>query len=238
IAAFHKVCMEKCLNSVVEPFWVDWGDACPSVFLTPDALHQWHKFYFDHCLHWVINIIRGTEPDHHLALLQPRIGTCNWLNGISTLKQCTGREHHDLKKVLPIVTTGALPDDVLCTIWAITEFIFLAQNVYHFNKTPHSFTEALQEFHHYKQSVISAGGCQGKNGPLQHFQIPKLELGQHVVWSTCAMGAPYQWSSDIIERCHITHVKAPYHLSNCHDFHKQCCCFLDQQEKPHSVVTL
>ncbi|KAI6002200.1 hypothetical protein F5J12DRAFT_723281 [Pisolithus orientalis] len=225
IAAFHKVCLEKHLNSVVEPFWVDWGDACPSVFLTPDALHQWHKFYFDHCLHWVINIIGGTELNHCLALLQPRIGTHNWPNGISILKWCTGREHCDLEKVLPIFTTGALPDNVLCTIQAIAEFIFLVQNVYHFNEILHLLTEALQEFHHYKQSVISVGGCQGQNGPLQHFQIPKLELAQHVIWSTCAMGAPYQWSSDIMERCHITHVKAPYCLSNHHDFHKKMLSF-------------
>ncbi|KAF8450930.1 hypothetical protein L210DRAFT_3387545 [Boletus edulis BED1] len=30
------------------PFWVDWGDTCPSIFLTPNALHQWHKFYYNH----------------------------------------------------------------------------------------------------------------------------------------------------------------------------------------------
>ncbi|KIK16619.1 hypothetical protein PISMIDRAFT_113019 [Pisolithus microcarpus 441] len=45
------------------------------------------------------------------------------------------------------------------------------------------------------------------------------------------MGAAYQWSSNITERCHITHIKTPYRLSNCHDFHTQCCCFLDRQEK-------
>ncbi|KAI6014080.1 hypothetical protein PISMIDRAFT_110851 [Pisolithus microcarpus 441] len=231
IVSFHKVCLAMRLNGVVEPFWGDWGDACPSLFLTPDALHQWHKFYFDHCLQWVINIIGGKELDRRLALLQPRTGTRSWPNGISTLKQCTGREHRDLEKVLPAVAAGALPDDVLCAIRALTEFIFLAQNVYHCDETLHALAEALREFHHYKQGIISAGGRQGKNGPLQHFQIPKLELAQHVVRSTRAMGAAYQWSSDITERCHITHVKTPYRLSNRRDFHTQCCRFLDRQEK-------
>ncbi|KAI6008951.1 hypothetical protein EDC04DRAFT_2871434 [Pisolithus marmoratus] len=60
IASFHKVCLTKHLNGIVEPFWAIWGDACPSHFLTPEALHQWHKFYFDHCVHWVTNIIGGT----------------------------------------------------------------------------------------------------------------------------------------------------------------------------------
>ncbi|KIK12938.1 hypothetical protein PISMIDRAFT_47036, partial [Pisolithus microcarpus 441] len=129
------------------------------------------------------------------------------------------------------VTVGALLDDVLCMIQAITEFIILTQNVYHCDKTLHALTEALQEFHHYKQSIISVGGCQGKNGLPQHFQIPQPELAQHVIWSTHAMGAAYQWSSDITKRCHITHIKTPYCLSNCCNFHDQCCHFLDHQEK-------
>ena len=55
------------------------------------------------------------------------------------------------------------------------------------------------------------------------------------------MGAPYQWSSNITKRCHITHVKNAYRLSNRCDFHTQCCCFLDQQEKQcffHVFTTL
>jgi hypothetical protein len=215
------------LNGVVEPFWKDWGNACPSRFLTPDALHQWHKFYFDHCLRWVINIIGGEELDRRLAAIQPRTGTRHWVNGVSTLKQCTGREHRDLEKLLPVVAAGAVPDDVLCALRAITEFIFLAQSLFHYDETIHSLNEALREFHHYKSSILKAGGRLGKNGPLNHFQIPKLELAQHIARSIREMGAPYQWSSDITERCHITHVKTPYRLSNRRDYHAQCCRFLD-----------
>ncbi|KIO01513.1 hypothetical protein M404DRAFT_16208 [Pisolithus tinctorius Marx 270] len=223
ITAFHKVCLTKHLNGVVEPFWKVWGDACPSRFLTPEALHQWHKFYFDHCLRWVINIVRGEEVDRHLAALQPRIGTRHWANGISKLKQCTGHEHRDLEKVLPAVAAGALPDDVLCALRAITEFIFLAQSLFHYDETIHALNEALREFHHYKSSILTAHGRVGTNGPLDHFQIPKLELAQHIAQSVREMGAPYQWSSDITECCHITHVKVPYRF--------QCCRFLDRQEK-------
>jgi hypothetical protein len=231
IIAFHKVCQQKRLNGVVEPFWADWGTSCPSIFLTPDALHQWHKFYFDHCLKWVINIMTGPELNRRLSVLQPRIGTRHWANGISTLKQCTGREHRDLQKLLPAVAVGGIPDDVLCALRSITEFIFLAQDQFLYDETLHALNEALREFHHFKPSILAAGGRRGKNGPLDHFQIPKLELAQHVVRSTRAMGAPYQWSSDITERCHITHVKAPYRLSSQRDYHPQCCRFLDRQEK-------
>ena len=142
ITAFHKVCLALRLNGVVDPFWKKWGNACPSSFLTPGALHQWHKFYFDHCLRWVINIIGGKELDRRLAALQPRTGTRHWSNGVSTLKQCTGREHRDLEKLLPAVAAGALPDDVLCALRAITEFIFLAQSLLHFDECYSSLTSS------------------------------------------------------------------------------------------------
>ncbi|KAG2359015.1 hypothetical protein BDR07DRAFT_1452500 [Suillus spraguei] len=194
IASFYKA---------FEPYWMDWGDACPSHFLTPDALHQWRKFFFDHPITWSINIMGGAELDC----------VCHWANGVSTLKQLSGRDHRDLGKLLPAVIVSAVPNDVACALCAITEFIFQAQNLFLYDETLHLLAEALY-------SIITAGGRHGKNGPLTHFQIPKLELMQHVVRSTRAMGAPYQWSSDITERCHITH-----------DFHGQCCCFLNRQGK-------
>ncbi|KAI9458069.1 hypothetical protein HD554DRAFT_2029768 [Boletus coccyginus] len=231
IAAFHKVYLMHRLNGVVTPFWADWGDACPSSFLTPDALHQWHKFFFDHCVQWVINMIGGAELDRRLSVLQPRTGTRRWPNGISTAKQTGGKEHRDLERLLPAVAAGAIHPNVLRALRAITEFIFVAQRAYHDEETLHSLSEALREFHYYKQSIIEAGGRRGKNGPLNHFHIPKLELAQHVMRSTRAMGVPYQWTSDIMERCHITHVKTPFRLSNHHNFHEQCYRFLDRQEK-------
>ena len=42
-----------------------------------------------------------------------------------------------------------------------------------------------------------------------------------IAYSTCLLGTPYQWTSDITEHCHITHVKTPYRMSN-HYFHSQC----------------
>ncbi|KAG1803838.1 uncharacterized protein HD556DRAFT_1429421 [Suillus plorans] len=203
------------------PYWKDWGDACPSFFLTPDSLHQWHKFYFDHPVNWSINIMGGAELNHRLSALQPRVGVRHWANGISMLKQLTGCEHQDLEKLLPGMIVGAVSDEVA------------SQNLFLYDKTLHSLSEALHEFHYYKDFILTAGGRRGKNGPLNHFQIPKLELMQHVVRSTRAMGAPYQWSSNITEHCHITHVKQPYCLSNHKDFHGQCCHFLNWQEKLH-----
>ena len=120
IAAFYKVCLVLCLSGIVKYFWEDWGNACPSQFLTPDTLHAWHKFFFDHCVHWVINIMGRKELDHRLLVLQPHIGMCNWPDGISKLKQTRGWDHQEIKRLLAVVAAGAIPGNVLCAICAIT----------------------------------------------------------------------------------------------------------------------
>lgn len=231
VPEFVKACEPFGLTGVHQPFWADWGDADPSIFLTPDALHQWHKFFFDHTLKWIINIMGGDELDRRMAALQPRVGERHWPKGISKLKQCTGREHRDLQKILVAVVAGAVPADVLCAVRALVEFIFQAQNLLLYDEQLHALREALREFHTYKNAIIIAGGRRGKRGPIPHFNIPKLELMQGVVDSARLMGAPYQWTSDITERCHITHVKVPYRMSNRRNFHEQCVRFMDRVEK-------
>ena len=55
---FIKASSLLSLNGVHQPFWCNWEEADPLQFLTTDALHQWHKFYSDHPLKWMINIMR------------------------------------------------------------------------------------------------------------------------------------------------------------------------------------
>ena len=93
IPQFAKTCQALGLNGIHQPFWRNWGDTCPSQFLTPNALHQLHKFFFNHVLKWVINIMGGDELNQHVSSLQPHIGVQHWKNRISKLNQCTGREH-------------------------------------------------------------------------------------------------------------------------------------------------
>jgi hypothetical protein len=69
IASFYKMCQTLHLNGVVELYWKDWGNACPSIFLMPNGLHQWHKFFFDHPINWLINIIGGVKLNHQLSVL-------------------------------------------------------------------------------------------------------------------------------------------------------------------------
>lgn len=50
LAAYIREAAALGLNSVHQPFWRNWFGADPSKFLTPDPLHVWHKFFFDHVI--------------------------------------------------------------------------------------------------------------------------------------------------------------------------------------------
>ena len=73
IPTYIKTSQSLGLNGVHQPFWATWGNADPSDFLTPDVLHAFHKFFFDHPLKWVINIMGAEELDQCMAVLQPRL---------------------------------------------------------------------------------------------------------------------------------------------------------------------
>ncbi len=78
---FWKACQRLGLNGVESPFWKDWGAACPSIFLTHDALHGLHKFFWDHVVDWAVNIMTGPELDARLKCVQPRVGVRHWGTG-------------------------------------------------------------------------------------------------------------------------------------------------------------
>lgn len=215
LPVYLKECAKYGLNGVHQPFWGDWHNADPLLFLMPDALHAWHKFFFDHVLKWVINIMGGAELKKRFAWLQPCVGICHWPKGVSTLKQCMGREHQDLKKVLVAVIAGAMLDDILRAIQAIVDFIFQVQSLLFYNEQVHALTEALHEFHCLKIAIIKAHRCTSKHSkPILHFNMPKLERTGMVVTSVQYMGVPYQYTSNMTKHCHSTHVKTPCHHSN------------------------
>ncbi|KAF7980145.1 hypothetical protein HWV62_39591 [Athelia sp. TMB] len=229
--AIVKAALVYGLIAVQEPFWATWGNADPSLFLTPDVLHAWHKFFFDHVVQWSINMVTGPELDRRLACLQPLVGVRHWPHGVSTLKQLTGREHRDLEKLIVPCIAGAVPYDVLRSIRALVDFFFQGQGILIYEEQRYAMNSSIHEFHHFKNAIIKAGGRLGKNGPIPHFNIPKLEGMGMVTESIRLMGAPYQYTSDITERCHMSLVKTAYRQSNKRAHHQQMVRWLDRVEK-------
>jgi hypothetical protein len=228
---FQKAVKAIGLSGVHLPFWCDWHMADPFHFLIPEILHMCHKFFYDHPLPWCINVIGACKFDQHFQSLHSCIGFCHFSSGITHVKQMTGREHCDIQRSIVAVIAGAVPPHFLCAIHTIVDFIYQVQLPMLTETSISWFVDALWEFHDEKDAIIEAGACMGTKGnAIEHFNIPKLEIWHHFAHSTRAMGAPVQWSADVMEQLHITEVKLTFGSTNHCNFEEQCARILDQSE--------
>ncbi|KAI0039113.1 hypothetical protein FA95DRAFT_1504627 [Auriscalpium vulgare] len=222
-------------NGVHQPFWSNWHLSDPSHFLTPEPLHQWHKFCWDHDITWCRNVVGDAEINFRFSVLQPRVGFRHFSEGVSHLKQVTGREHRDIQRYLVACIAGAASPAFVTCIRALMEFRYLSQSPSIDTLARDRIAAKLSEFHQHKQVIIDSRARRGKaNKIIDNWHIPKLELMQSVVPSIQEMGAPIQWTADVTERSHITLVKNPFRSSNRRDFDSQICRYLDREEKCRS----
>ena len=219
------------LSGVHRPFWRNWPLSEPSEFLTSEPLHHWHKLFWDHDVKWCIHIVGNTEIDFRFSVLQPHTGFRHFKEGISALKQVTGREHHDIEWYLIPVIAGAVPREVLTAVRALMDFRYLAQAPKIDDTICTKIEGALDEFHQHKRAIIDAGGRRGKKGIINNFYIPKLEFLQSVVPNIRATGVAIQWTADTTEHAHITEVKGPARTSNNQEYESQICWSLDRTDK-------
>lgn len=219
------------LNGVFRPFWADWALSDPSSFLTPEILHQQHKQFWDHDMKWCRQLLGDAEIDFRYSVLHPRVGFRIFHEGISPLKQVTGREHRDIQRYIIACIAGAAPSRFIVAIRALMDFRYLSQSPLIDAPTIDKISNALKEFHDNKSAVIEAGARRGKRGVIDNWYIPKIELMQSVAPSIRAMGAPIQYTADTTEHSHIRLVKEPFRASNHRDFDPQICRYLDRAEK-------
>jgi hypothetical protein len=218
------------LNGVHRPFWRDWPLADPSVFLTSEPLHHWHRQFWDHDVKWCMNAVGKPEFDFRFAILHPQTGFRHFKEGISSLKQVTGREHRDVQRYIVSVIAGAVPPKFLVAIRALLDFRYLAQSHVISEETCSSIDDSLQEFHSHKQAILDAGARRGKK-LIHNWYIPKLEFFQSVATNIRENGVAIQWSADITEHAHITTVKDPARSGNNQNYEPQICRYLDRLDK-------
>ena len=219
------------LNGVHRPFWRDWPASDPSKFLTPDVLHHWHKMFWDHDVNWCLNVVGKLEVDFRFSILHPHTSFRHFKEGISKLKQVTGKEHRDIQRYLIPVVAGAVPKNFLRAIRALADFRYYGQACRINKDICRRIEESKNEFHQYKQAILDAGGRQGKNGPINNWHIPKLEFMQSVVPNIHLNGVTMQWSADVTERAHIHEIKISACLTNNQNYEAQICRYLDRREK-------
>ncbi|KAG1860754.1 hypothetical protein F4604DRAFT_1588345 [Suillus subluteus] len=219
-----------CLSGVHLPYWRNWRRSNPARFLTPEILHALHKFFFDHVLKWIKQIM-GHELDVRFKSHHKRTGVRHFSGGVSHVNQMTGREHRDIQCTIVPTLWGMASPGFIHAVRAMIDFIYLAQNPLHTESSIASMTQALRDFHDNKQAILDAEARQGKSGAKDDFFIPKLELMQSFTRAISHVGTLMQWTADVSERLLITHCKHPFErTSRQRDFVLQIARILDREE--------
>ena len=231
LEAYVKESMKHRLNGVHRPFWRDWPLADPSVFLTSEPLHHWHKQFWDHDVKWCMNAVGKAEFDFRFAVLHPQTGFRHFKEGISSLKQVTGREHRDVQRYIVSIIADAVPGNFLVAIRALQDFRYNAQSYVVSEETCSSINYSLKEFHSHKQAILDAGARRGQKSTIDNWYIPKLEFFQSVVPNIRENGVSIQWSADTTEHANITAIKDPARSGNNQNYEPQICRYLDRLDK-------
>jgi hypothetical protein len=157
----------------LKPFWRDWLLSFdPSTFLTSEPLHHWHKQFWDHDVKWCIHMLGASEIDFCFSVLHNRTGYRHFNEGISRLKQVTGREQRDLQCYILVVIADAVPPRFLIVIRALLDFRYLAQSPIITEEVCDHISNALSLFHQHKQAILDAGARRGKK---RRFKIGKFQ---------------------------------------------------------------
>ncbi|KAG2029520.1 hypothetical protein BDR03DRAFT_880521 [Suillus americanus] len=218
------------LSGVHLPFWRNWRNCNPAKFLTPEILHALHKFFFDHVLKWIKQIM-GHELDVCFKSHHKCTGMRHFSGGVSHVNQMTGQEHRNIQRTIVPMLWGAAIPGFIRAVRAMIDFISLAQNPLHTESSIASMAQALQDFHLNKQAILDAEARQGKGGAKDDFFIPKLELMQSFTCAVFNVGSFLQWTADISEHLLITHCKHLFErTSHQRDFILQIARILNREE--------
>ncbi|KAG1724676.1 hypothetical protein EDB19DRAFT_1897871 [Suillus lakei] len=235
VQEFQELAKVLYLSGVQLPFWQDWRFTDPAYFLAPEILHTCHKFFFNHILKWCKEVISANELDAHFHSLHKCIGTRHFGQGVTHVQQMTGQEHRDIQHTIVPTIAGIADADFVCAIRALVDFIYKAQSP---TFTPTSIADmasSLQEFHDFKHTILHAEAHRGTSGPIEHFNIPKLELLASFARAIPNLGSIMSFTADVSKCMLITQCKTPFQcMSHQHaTFTQQVVCLLDQEESAH-----
>ena len=230
--AYITASVEVGLNGVYRLYHADWALCDMSTALTPEPLHHWLKFSWDHIRRWCISVLTGKEIDFRYSVLKHHSGYRPFDDGVTVLKQMTGRDHRDFLRYLVPVIAGAVGSDFLVAVRSIIDFQYLGNARFADEDILSKMDNALQEFHQNKAAILDAGARTGATGvPLDHWEIPKLEFFLSVVPNIRKNGICRQWSAQVTEHEHIKQIKEPARASNNKNYSDQICRYLDRSEK-------
>lgn len=166
-----------------------------------------NTLFFNHILAWCKEVVSKDELNAHYKAHHKHIGMCNFISGISHVKQMTGCEHHNIQYSIVAMIAGAAPQDVVSTIHVLINFICHAQRPMQMEASIQCMEASLAKFHMTKDAIITARACQGENNIKEDFYISKLEILQSFASTTRNSYTPMQYTADVMKQLLITHCK-------------------------------
>ncbi|KAG1882447.1 hypothetical protein F4604DRAFT_1921634 [Suillus subluteus] len=155
VEGYFDECSPFRLNGVFLPFWHNWPLANPSWFLTPKALHHWHHEFYDHDVWWCLRAVGTQELDFCFSVLQQLTMFQHFKDGISNLKQVTGRAQHDMQHYMVALIADAAPPGIVIAVRPLMDFRYLSQATKIDEAHCQLILNALKEFHDHKQESQS-----------------------------------------------------------------------------------
>jgi hypothetical protein len=236
---FLKAGKKYDLNGVQQPFWrsLPGFDICR--VLSPDVLHGVHKFFFDHVHRWNVNGLGADEFDARLKAQPETPGERSFPQGVSKLKQLSGKDHRALERVhLAIVTDAPEKKDggvgsikLTKTTRALMDCVFLSQLPVHTDKTFAAYEEAYRVFQMNKDVWIENGSKKGKKGKvIESWAIPKAHIMGHIPDHGRLKGPTDTYNTETMEHLHIPMLKEAYRASNRREWLKQVTTYVYRRE--------
>ena len=175
---FTKACANAGIKPVQSVFWKNLPFVNIYHSIMPDILHQLYQGLLKHLIAWIWAACGDAEIDAQCCHFPPNHHIWLFMKGISHLSCVTGIEHDQISRfLLALVADIRLPDghsnaQLVCTVHAVLNFIYLARYPIHTSETLAQMNDALHTFHLNHDIFISLG-IRG------HFKIPKLHNAGH-----------------------------------------------------------
>ncbi|KAK1221763.1 hypothetical protein PQX77_015419 [Marasmius sp. AFHP31] len=202
----------------VMPFTYYFPRADIHALIAPDILHQLIKGTFkDHLVTWVQEYLElentKAEAARIMADIDRRIVAAPLFPALRRFpegrgfKQWTGNDSKALMKVYLAAIAGRVPDEIVRTIAAFTEFCYLVRRDVITEDTIYQIGQALDKFH--KERVIFE-----RLDVRDTFSLPRQHSLVHYPVLIAEFGSPNGLCSSITESKHIAAVKEPWRRSS------------------------
>jgi hypothetical protein len=200
---------------LLQPIWPWWANLPYLDFagsLMPDTLHQLHQGMLKHLLKWTYKAAGKTGPamvDRYFVAMPNAEGMRHFKQGVSSVKQWTGRESKEVEKqLLPIIASldaKGWDQDFVKLARALLDFIYRAQASRMTEDDVVRLERTLVEIHEHKGVLRRMKVFLSDS---RYNKIAKLHLLSHWPNDTRQMGTADGFSTESPEHMHIQSKRA------------------------------